>query len=66
MHPLRIPTATKRKDVNRKKKEMREEKNTFGAPEGFENGFITESVFTTLHDKSEPVVDALMSLLLYS
>lgn len=54
------------KKFHYKKNEMREEKSTFGASERFENGFITESVFTTLHDKSEPVVDALMSLLLYS
>lgn len=38
---------------------------TFGAPQGFENGFITEGKFATLHNKSEPVVNALMSLLLY-
>jgi hypothetical protein len=43
---------------------LKAKNETFGTPKGFENGFITEGVFATLHNKSEPVVDALMSLLL--
>jgi len=41
-----------------------DKKITFRIPKGFENGFIPKGIFSTLHDKSEPVVDALMSLLL--
>lgn len=37
---------------------------TFGAPERFKNGFVTKSVLSTLHHESQPIVDALMSLLL--
>ena len=35
----------------------------FGAAEGIDDGFVTESVFAALHDESEPGVDALMGLL---
>lgn len=37
---------------------------TFGAAERFENSLVSKSVLATLHDESQPVVDALMSLLL--
>ena len=39
-------------------------KQTFRASERFEHGLVPKSVLAALHDKSEPVVDALMSLLL--
>ena len=42
----------------------RDLKQTFGIPERLEHSFVTKSVFTTLHHKSQPVVGALMSLLL--
>lgn len=38
--------------------------NTFGASNGLENSFVSQCVFPALHNKSEPVVNALMSLLL--
>ena len=37
---------------------------TFGGPEGLKDGLVAKSVLATLHDKSQPVVDALMGLLL--
>lgn len=37
---------------------------TLRAPESLENSFVTESVFSTLHHQSQPVIDALMGLLL--
>jgi len=40
-------------------------RDTFGAPERLENGLVTKGVLATLHHKSEPVVDALMGLLLH-
>ncbi|KAJ9554681.1 hypothetical protein OSB04_018726 [Centaurea solstitialis] len=33
-------------------------------PERFKNSLVTKSILSTLHDKSQPVVDALMSLLM--
>lgn len=41
-----------------------EEKKTFGVSERAQNGFVAERVFSALHDEGEPVVDALMCLLL--
>lgn len=41
-----------------------ETRYTFGAPQGLENGLVSQGVLATLHDEGEPVVDALMSLLL--
>ncbi len=35
----------------------------FGISKRFKDGLITQSVFATLHDECQPVVDALMSLL---
>jgi len=35
----------------------------FRTLKGFENSFIPKGILSTLHDKSEPLVDALMSLL---
>lgn len=52
--------------IQRIKKKLRdlEFKSTFGAPEGLKNSLVTKSVLSTLHYKSQPVVDTLMSLLL--
>ena len=36
---------------------------TFRVPQGLEDGFVSQGIFPTLHDESESVVDALMSLL---
>ncbi|MEJ4983597.1 hypothetical protein SKA94_15150, partial [Enterococcus faecium] len=36
---------------------------SFGVSEGLENGLVPQGEFATLHDQSQPVVDALMSLL---
>ena len=44
---------------NRKKK-----KDTFGIPEGFEDGLVTQGVLATLHHEGKPVVNTLMGLLL--
>lgn len=41
-------------------------KFTFGAPERLKYSLVSKSILSTLHDKSQPVVDALMSLLLQS
>lgn len=38
---------------------------TFGIPESLEHGLVTKSELPTLHHKSQPVVDALMGLLLH-
>ncbi len=45
-------------------KKGKKKKKTFGVPEGFEDGFVSQGVLATLHDEGKPVVDALMSLLL--
>ena len=37
---------------------------TFGTSDSTKNGFVTECVLAALHDKGQPVVNALVSLLL--
>lgn len=68
-HTLRF-NHTKRK---KKKTEITKQKaqvprnrkwTTFGVSEGLEHGFVPQGEFPALHHESEPVVDALMSLLL--
>ena len=49
------------RDLEEKQKEN---KNTFGIPEGFEDGLVTQSVLATLHHEGKPVVNTLMGLLL--
>ena len=43
---------------------IEENKNTFGIPEGFEDGLVTQGVLATLHHEGKPVVNTLMGLLL--
>lgn len=61
----------KRKNTTKSKEEKtyqrhftQKKKRTFGGAERTEDGLVTESELSTLHDKGQPVVYALMGLLL--